>query len=49
MGLLLALIPYAAMLIGLHWLGSAWISFLIYHGLVMIAVWRDATLRRDLI
>jgi membrane protease YdiL (CAAX protease family) len=48
-GLLLALIPYAAMLIGLHWLGSAWNSFLIYHGLVLVAVWRDADLRRDLL
>ncbi len=48
-GLLLPLIPYVAMLIGLHLLGSAWISFLIYHGLVLVAVWRDANLRRDLL
>ncbi|MDX2472595.1 MAG: CPBP family glutamic-type intramembrane protease [Candidatus Krumholzibacteria bacterium] len=49
MGLLLPLIPYVAMLIGLHLLGSAWISFLIYHGLVLVAVWRETGLRRDLL
>lgn len=49
MNLLLPLIPYVAMLIGLHLLGSAWISFLIYHGLVLAAVWPDGNLRRDLL
>jgi membrane protease YdiL (CAAX protease family) len=44
-----ALIPYVAMVIGLHLLGSAWISFLIYHGLVLCTVWRDADLRYDLL
>ncbi len=45
----LALIPYLAMVIGLHLLGSAWISFLIYHGLVAVAVWRAPDLRRELL
>lgn len=45
----LGLIPYVAMIVGLHLLGSAWISFLIYHGLVLLAVWRDVELRRDLV
>ncbi len=49
MRLFLGLIPYLAMLIGLHVLGSAWISFLIYHGLVMVAVWRDADLQGELL
>lgn len=49
MSWLLALIPYFAMVVGLHLLGSAWISFLIYHGLVLVAVWRAPDLRRDLL
>lgn len=42
------LIPYLAMLVGLHILGSAWLSFLIYHGLVLVAVGRRPALWRDL-
>lgn len=49
MSWLLALIPYCAMVVGLHLLGSAWVSFLIYHGLVLVAVWRSPDLRRDLL
>jgi len=45
----LFLIPYVAMIVGLHLLGSAWVSFLIYHGLVVLTIWRDAELRRDLV
>lgn len=43
------LIPYLAMLVGLHVLGNAWLSFLIYHGLVLVAVGRRSELWRDLI
>jgi len=32
---LLPLIPYVAMLVGLHLLRSAWISFVLYHGLIL--------------
>ena len=46
---LLFLIPYLAMIVGLHLLGSAWVSFLIYHGLVLLVVWGDGELRRDLV
>ncbi len=43
------LIPYAAMLVGLYLLGSAWVSFLIYHGLVLLVIWRNRDLQRDLV
>ena len=43
------LIPYLAMIVGLHLLGSAWISFLIYHGLVLLVIRRDTGLMRELV
>ncbi len=43
------LIPYLAMVVGLHVLGSAWISFLLYHGLVLLVVCRDRPLLSSLL
>ncbi len=44
-----SLIPYLAMVVGLHGLHNAWVSFLIYHGLVALAVWSDPDLHRSLV
>ncbi len=34
----LALIPYLAMILGLHMLQSAWVAFAIYHGLIFLSL-----------
>ena len=42
-------IPYLAMIVGLHLLQSAWVSFAIYHGLVALAVARRPDLIGELV
>ena len=47
----LALIPYLAMILGLHVFQSAWIAFVIYHGLILVSLLgsKDRTFWAELI